>query len=101
MPGRYPPVLGPLHLKGTIKGRLEAVGGEHAQVHFIQMLDGRQHDLWSKREGSDHGPGSDRAIVGAIGYPARQVIEEPSLDALHRAYRPTRAVAGRDPPATV
>src|ERR1700722_449697 len=99
MPGRYPTVLAPLHRKSTVKGRLEAVGGKHPQVHFMKVTDRRQDNLGGEGERGDHGPRCDRAVVGAIGSPARNVIEETSFNPLYSALGRTGPVARRQSPA--
>src|SRR5207253_10350715 len=97
VPGRHP--ASSLHREGRVEGGLEAVRLKHAQVHLAELLDGRQHDLRSERQGGDHGPRGDGAVVGAVGRAAGNVVEEAALDAVDEAYRRAGTVARREAPA--
>lgn len=63
------------------------------------MRDRRQHDLRGERQRRDHRPGSDRAVVGAVGDPPGAVVEEPPFDAIELADDLARSVTRGDPPA--
>src|SRR3954454_15178780 len=65
------------------------------------MPDRRDDDFRGEGERGDGDPRGDGAVVGAERGPARDIVEELALDAVHDALAPAGAVAGREPPAVL
>ncbi len=63
------------------------------------MLNRRQYDLGGKRQGGHHGPWCERAVIGAKGRPARNIVEEDTRHAIDVPGEHAGPVAGGRAPA--
>src|SRR5262245_27961304 len=85
--------------EGRIERCLEAVLVDASELPAHEVRDRRQDDLRREWERGDHGPGSNRAVVGAIRHAAREVVEKPPLDSVDRELELPRSVARSETPA--